>query len=86
MSFLRLRDAPNIHTLVGLRKLELSENNLSSIQVRLVRMCAEQILPLGKPRVYALPIDHSFAACPHFKTIISECLTGFPLLTVARIF
>ena len=33
MSFLRLRDTPNIHSLVGLRRLELSENQLTSIQV-----------------------------------------------------
>ncbi|KAL8434823.1 hypothetical protein ACSSS7_002960 [Eimeria intestinalis] len=33
MSFLRLRDAPNIQSFVGLRRLELSENRLKTIEV-----------------------------------------------------
>ncbi|KAL8270362.1 hypothetical protein Esti_005720 [Eimeria stiedai] len=44
MSFLRLRDAPNIQSFVGLRRLELSENRLKSIESLLGLSLLEELL------------------------------------------
>ncbi|CDI73759.1 hypothetical protein EPH_0000430 [Eimeria praecox] len=76
MSFLRLRDAPNIHTLVGLRKLELSENNLSSIQDLLGLRLLEELLLDGNSIESLEGIESLYQL--ECLDISHNCIVSFP--------
>ncbi|CDJ51422.1 hypothetical protein EBH_0000680 [Eimeria brunetti] len=76
MSFLRLRDAPNIHTLVGLRKLELSENKITSIQGLLGLRHLEELLLDGN----SIESLEGIEALCHLECldISHNCIVSFP--------
>ncbi|KAL8454369.1 hypothetical protein Emag_001396 [Eimeria magna] len=66
LSFLRLRVVPNIQSFVGLRRLELSENRLKSIECPALRVLDLRGTPLSEEKEYR---SYSLYLLPSLKVL-----------------